>query len=245
VEHLSPQDLNLETVKPIVVKKVNLGTGDSGSSLQLTVRLVPEDRRTIRKWLADTGRRLWGDPLARSLMIVGIVALPVLLLQRALFFRTLESDYTIGPFSVFAQYPMWIAPRDEESFAITLSNGGNTDLTQVKVHLLVPDALCLCTDAEGSTVIEFEELASGERKTRTASLRLERPVWGTPMPIEAWLISAERGVESAAPLLNIRVIFIPSYKTWVQRVLWALVGLLGAVAEGCLKWLMSVLGLKE
>jgi len=234
-----------ETVQPMIVKKLNLGPGETANSLELTVRLVPEEARTLQRWLVDIWRGVWRDRRARGLAIFVLVAILAFALQRPLFFSTLEPEYTIGPYTIFAQYPKWIAPRDEESLSITLLNSGNVDLTRVRIHLVSTDPLCLCTDTEGSTVVGFDDLAVGERKTRTVHFRLEKKPPKCPMRVQVHLISSERGTERFAPVFTTRVIILPRYKTSVQKVWGGVPGFLGAILTLALAKLRSILGLKE
>jgi hypothetical protein len=242
----SSKGFSLETGQPIVVKKLNLGPGETANSLELTVRLVPEETRALHRWLADIWRALWRDRWARGLAIFILVAVLALALQRPLFFSTLEPEYTIGPYAVFAQYPGWVAPRDEESLSITLLNSGTVDLTQVRIHLVSTNPLCLCTDTKGSTVIDFEDLAVGERKTRTVHFRLEKKPLGSPMRVQAHLISSERGTERFAPVFTTQVFFVPRYKTSIQKVWGGVAGLLGVTILALVgERFGSILGLKE
>ncbi len=241
----SSRGLNLETVEPVAVKKLDSGTGDSISTLRLTVRLVPEDRQTLWKWLADTWRNLWGDSLARCVIIFLFVAISTLVLQRILFFPPLKHEFTLRQFTVFTQYPKWIAPLDEETMSITLLNSGSRDLPQIKVLLVFRSMSFVLTDPEGSTVIKFEDLAPGERKTRTVHFRLERMNQRGPIEVQARLISKERGMESILFPSPIRVISAPYYKTWVQKGLGVLTGILGAVLALVGERFSSILGLKK
>jgi len=238
-----PQGQNLEIVQPLPVKKTDSEAGGSAGSLQLTFRLVPDDKPTVGKWLADTGRGLWRDAWARYLTIFIFVALLALVLQRILFFHISGCECTVGPFTVFAQYPEWVAPRDEETLSMTLFNNGDADLTQVRIRLVFTDTLCLLTDTRGSTIIEFGDLAAGERKTRTAHFRLEKMAQGCPMQVQAQLISAERGAESIPSVYTIRVISIPTYKTSVQRACGASLGVLGIILGFFLERFSSAAGI--
>jgi hypothetical protein len=240
-----PQGPNLETVEPVTVRKLDAGTGDSFNSVQLTVKLVSDERPTLGKWLKDNMRNLWRDTLVRVLIIFLSIAVLAFILQRVIFFPTLRREDPVGQLSVFAQYPKWIALFDEEAVSITLLNTGSTDLTDVKILLDFKDALCVLTDSEGSTIVEFENLAAGERKTKTAHFRLERVNPGCPVEVQAQVIATEQSKEGIPSPYTIRVIFAPYFKTLTQ-VIWAgLMGILGVVLGGVGLRLLSVLGLEK
>jgi hypothetical protein len=242
----SPRGLNLETAQPMAVKKLDSGTGDSVSSLQLTVKMVPEDKQTLWEWTADTWRKLWRDRGARVVIIIGLVLLLGVGLQWFLFFPSpLEREDTVGQITCFVRYPRWLAPRDEESFSITLFNSGDTDLTQVKVLMIFTDTLCLRTDPGGSTIVEFGNLAAGERRTRTARFTLERMDQRCPIELQAQLVSVEQDVQDVPSPYIMQLLPTPHYKTIVQKVWGFLLSVILAVLSLCAKKLASISGLEE
>jgi hypothetical protein len=235
----------LQTIKPIEVKSLESETGDFPESLQFTVRLIQENKLTIRKILADISRNLWHDSWARFLAIIVFVALLALLLQRAMFFPLQNPTYTSGPFTIFVQSPTWIAPQDEESFSITLLNSGTTDMTEVNVHLLFTDTVYLRTDTGGSTMIEFGMLTSGERKTRRGNFVLEGVPYGTPVNATVQLLSKERGMETLIPPLTMQVVYVSYFKTSGQAVLGSIIASLGIALGLLLERSYDILGLKK
>lgn len=233
----SSSGLNLETAQPMMVKNLDSETGDSAGSLQLTFRLVPEEKHTLWEWAAHSWRKLWHDRTARALIILGWVIVLGVGLQWLLFFSyPAEREDTVGQITCFAQHPRWIAPLDEEALSLTLFNSGNTDLSCVKVRLVFTDTLCLSTDEGGSTTVEFGDLTAGERKTKTVRFTLGRMARYRPMAeVLVRLISVEQGVESVPDPYTMRVFPTSHYKTAVQKawglLLSAILVVLGALVR--------------
>jgi hypothetical protein len=149
----------------------------------LPVRLVSDPPSaptppSKRIWRAFS--QVWLDVPTRIILIVTIFVLAVVLAITSSFSNTQIMPEQAVPsrlghikLAYIAEHPSSLVVHEDEQFFITLINRGPASLTHVSTTLVFSDALPIRSD---TTVVQFEDLAPGERKTRTIHFTLKQYV---------------------------------------------------------------------
>jgi hypothetical protein len=199
----------------------------------LSVRLEPPESKEPElessERLSQAWLKLWQDPLLRTVTIISVLIL--LLLGWARYASPLAQDdggdvVPDDPDLTFTiHYPRYLAPGDEESITITFVNGSPTlsPARVVSATLFFVPGLPIATGEKGGNRVIFD-LAPGERKTRTISLRLdEQP--DDPLKATLWLTTDEAGPDLLGEY-QFRVLPFRNIKTLLSRFVgWVWTGL--------------------
>lgn len=244
---IPPQRYRLENTRPIKVRNLDLGSeqGDSTSSLNLTVQIVPDDKQSLRELMEAYLHRLWDDAWMRGLLIFIAVAAIGFLIQRAWFFHSTWAEKRLETLQVEigVEYPIWVALSDEETFSITFFNYGGETLKQPEVLLLFQGGACILTGSSECTIMKVESLPEGARVTKTIHFRLSE-IHGAQRNLTLVVqLTPKDGLTGTVTKELCTMGVLPKhYKTIVQRVWMGLISVLLLILEPVREAIRSVLG---
>jgi hypothetical protein len=145
----------------------------------LPVRLVsdpPDEPTPPSRRLRYAIVYVWNDLPTRVILMVMLIGLGIGL-GVANHFNHIESTpikFKAGNLGHTVEYPPYLAVHENEQVSVTLVNTSTTiSLTHVSVALIITAPLSINAD---TTVAQFDDLAPGERKTRTLQFTLNHPV---------------------------------------------------------------------
>lgn len=203
----------------------------------LPVRLVsdpPGDPTPPSERLRHAFSQVWLDVPTRVILVVTLFILGGALVITSSFSgikimpeQTAPSPLRDIKLGYIAEHPFSLVVHEDEQFFITLINRGSASLTHVSATLVFSDALPIRSD---TTVVQFEDLAPGERKTRTIHFTLKQ--YAAPSVQAELRASADQFGNVALETYTLNIAPFPRVKT-IRR--W-LVGSLYTGLGGILLW---------
>lgn len=198
--HSEPLDLKLTLVRPIKVELSEKAKDKSGKK-----------RRKKYFWVLTIGFSI--------ILIIFFLLYSIFVLQKE--HPVLNCDPLF--LSSLISFPTYISSGDEYQIELTLINETNKIMNGIKAIIIYSGDNTITTPIGQSTAVEFENLNSGERKSRDIKILLKNPIKEKEMRFSVKLLNSEGKEKELEKSYIVKVCWFNKIRLWLKVIMFFLV----------------------